>query len=49
MIRFAEPRDAPLLAQLYNYYVVNTVTTLEEEPVFSGHFPAMPVTDRSEP
>lgn len=33
MIRSAEPRDASSLAQLYNYYVVNTVTTFEEEPV----------------
>ena len=33
MIRAAEDRDAEALAQLYNHYVVNSVTTFEEEPV----------------
>lgn len=33
MIRSAEPRDAEPLALLYNYYVKNTVTTFEAEPI----------------
>jgi phosphinothricin acetyltransferase len=33
MIRNAQPRDADVLAELYNHYVINTVATFEEEPV----------------
>lgn len=33
MIRVAEPHDAQPLANLYNHYVVNSVTTFETDPV----------------
>jgi len=33
MIREARQEDAPALAEIYNYYVENTVITFEEEPV----------------
>ena len=33
MIRPAEARDAESLARLYNYYVINSVTTFEEDPL----------------
>jgi L-amino acid N-acyltransferase YncA len=33
MIRPAENRDAEALSQLYNYFVVHTVTTFETDPI----------------
>ena len=33
MIRIATREDAPQVAVIYNYYVVNTIVTFEEEPV----------------
>ncbi len=33
MNRSAEPRDAASLAALYNYYVLNTVTRFDTEPI----------------
>lgn len=35
-IRSAEPRDAQALAELYNFFVVNSIVTFEEEPVPVG-------------
>jgi len=33
MIRNCEPADAPAIARLYNYYILETVITFEEAPV----------------
>ncbi|MEP5763657.1 MAG: N-acetyltransferase family protein [Halieaceae bacterium] len=33
MIRPAQPSDSQALADLYNYYVLNSVTTFESEPI----------------
>ncbi len=35
MIRMANTNDAKALSEIYNYYVLNTVVTFEEEPVTS--------------
>ena len=35
-VRDAQAGDAEPLAELYNHYVLNTVTTFEEEPVAAG-------------
>lgn len=33
MIRSVQKKDAQAIANIYNYYIVNTVVTFEEEPV----------------
>jgi L-amino acid N-acyltransferase YncA len=33
MIRFVTPSDATVIAEIYNYYIANTIITFETEPV----------------
>jgi len=33
MIRPAQPGDAEAIARIYNYYILNTVITFEEQPI----------------
>ena len=33
MVRMVQPSDAPRIAEIYNYYIENTVITFEEEKV----------------
>ena len=33
MIRDAKPSDAGLIAEIYNYYIVNTIVTFEEDQI----------------
>jgi len=33
MIRPAQPSDAEAIARIYNYYILNTVITFEEQPI----------------
>ena len=58
-IRNARPQDAPVIADIYNYHVLNTVVTFEEQPLsetemgnriteISKHFPWLVAVESDE-
>jgi phosphinothricin acetyltransferase len=48
MIRSANPKDSKEIAEIYNYYILNSIVTFEEEPISANEMSIRMKSDTSE-